>query len=80
MSPSSGELLSRPIDKGLLKIFFQDGHLDAASYCGAQIFEALGLGQEIIDRYFSGRRRASAVSIWRRLEEENLMRHRAGVS
>jgi len=25
-----------------------------SSYCGAQIFEALGLGAEVIDRCFTG--------------------------
>jgi glutamate synthase domain-containing protein 2/glutamate synthase domain-containing protein 1/glutamate synthase domain-containing protein 3 len=42
------------IDKGLLKIFSKMGISTLQSYCGAQIYEALGLGQEVIDRYFSG--------------------------
>ena len=32
------------------------------SYRGAQIFEAVGLDQDVIDEYFTGRRRASAAS------------------
>ena len=31
----------------------QDGHLDVQSYRGAQIFEAIGLTQDVIDKYFT---------------------------
>ena len=37
-----------------------------SSYCGAQIFEAVGLGQELVDRYFTGTPRGSAASASRR--------------
>nr|MCU0648606.1 glutamate synthase large subunit [Gemmatimonadaceae bacterium] len=42
------------IEKGLLKILAKMGISTLASYCGAQIFEALGLGREVIDRAFQG--------------------------
>ncbi len=40
--------------KGLLKIMSKMGVSTVSSYTGAQIFEALGLGQEVIDRAFAG--------------------------
>ena len=39
-------------DKGLLKIMSKMGIATLDSYCGAQIFEALGIGQELIDVAF----------------------------
>jgi glutamate synthase (ferredoxin) len=41
-------------EKGLLKILSKMGISTLSSYCGAQIFEALGLGLEVIDRCFTG--------------------------
>ena len=41
-------------DSGLLKIMSKMGISAVSSYHGAQIFEALGLGDEIIDRCFPG--------------------------
>jgi glutamate synthase (NADPH/NADH) large chain len=32
----------------------QDGHLTYQSYCGAQIFDAIGLSSAFIDKYFTG--------------------------
>src|SRR5260370_6480604 len=43
----------KAIDKGVLKVMSKMGISTAQSYCGAQIFEAIGLNQTIIDRYFS---------------------------
>ena len=40
--------------KGLLKIMSKMGVSTVSSYTGAQIFEALGLDQEVIDRAFAG--------------------------
>src|SRR5256714_10747965 len=41
-------------EKGLLKILSKMGISTLSSYCGAPIFEALGLGVEVIDRCFTG--------------------------
>ncbi|HVH68194.1 MAG TPA: glutamate synthase large subunit [Gemmatimonadales bacterium] len=41
-------------EKGLLKILSKMGISTLSSYCGAQTFEALGLGAEVIDRCFTG--------------------------
>ncbi|MBW3621508.1 MAG: glutamate synthase subunit alpha, partial [Actinobacteria bacterium] len=40
--------------KGVLKIMSKMGVSTVASYTGAQIFEAIGLSQELVDRYFTG--------------------------
>ena len=42
------------IDKGLLKVMSKMGISTLQSYQGAQIFEALGLSPELIERYFTG--------------------------
>ena len=40
--------------KGVLKVMSKMGVSTVASYTGAQIFEAIGLDQSVIDRYFTG--------------------------
>ncbi|HED13593.1 MAG TPA: glutamate synthase subunit alpha, partial [Gammaproteobacteria bacterium] len=44
----------RGINKGLLKVMSKMGISTYQSYCGSQIFEAIGLGKEFIDKYFTG--------------------------
>ncbi|RMH54635.1 MAG: glutamate synthase large subunit, partial [Candidatus Hydrogenedentota bacterium] len=44
----------KAIRKGLLKIMSKMGISTLLSYHGAQIFEALGISQELIDRHFTG--------------------------
>ncbi len=44
----------KAIGKGLMKTISKMGISTIQSYCGAQIFEAVGLQQELIDRYFTG--------------------------
>ena len=40
--------------KGVLKIMSKMGVSTVASYTGAQIFEAIGLGKPVVDAYFTG--------------------------
>ena len=42
------------LGKGVLKVMSKMGVSTVASYTGAQIFEAVGLGQGLVDRYFTG--------------------------
>ena len=42
------------IGKGLLKTLSKMGISTIPSYCGAQIFEAVGLAPELVDRHFTG--------------------------
>ncbi len=44
----------KAIEKGLLKILSKMGISTLRSYRSAQIFEAVGLNQEFVDRYFEG--------------------------
>ena len=43
----------KALNKGILKVMSKMGISTLASYCGAQIFEAIGLNQEFIDRFFT---------------------------
>ena len=65
----------KAINKGLLKIFSKMGISTVQSYCGAQIFEAIGLNHELVDRYFTGTpSRIEGIGI-REIGEETLRRH-----
>ena len=44
----------KSIDKGLLKVMSKMGISTYQSYCGAQIFEAVGLSEDFVARYFTG--------------------------
>jgi glutamate synthase (NADPH) large chain len=48
------ENFQKSIDKGLLKTFSKMGISTLQSYRGAQVFEAIGLNKELVDRYFTG--------------------------
>jgi glutamate synthase (NADPH/NADH) large chain len=45
---------AKAVNSGLLKIFSKMGISTLQSYQGAQIFEALGIQQDVIDKYFTG--------------------------
>ena len=40
--------------KGILKVMSKMGISTVASYTGSQVFEAIGLSRELVDRYFTG--------------------------
>ncbi len=44
----------KAINKGLMKVMSKMGISTYMSYCGAQIFEAIGLNRALIDKYFTG--------------------------
>ncbi len=46
--------LVKALGKGVLKVMSKMGVSTVASYTGAQIFEAVGLSQDVVDRYFTG--------------------------
>ncbi|HYV37202.1 MAG TPA: glutamate synthase large subunit, partial [Gemmataceae bacterium] len=43
----------KAVTKGVMKVMSKMGISTAQSYCGAQIFEAIGLNQDVIDQYFT---------------------------
>jgi glutamate synthase (NADPH) large chain len=46
--------LIKGLGKGVLKVMSKMGISTVASYTGAQTFEAIGLSQELVDKYFTG--------------------------
>lgn len=65
------------IGKGLLKVLSKMGISTLQSYQGAQIFEAIGLGPEVMDRCFKGTvSRISGIS-FDELAKEVMIRHKA---
>jgi glutamate synthase (NADPH) large chain len=46
--------LIKALGKGVLKVMSKMGVSTVASYTGAQIFEAIGLARDVVDRYFTG--------------------------
>ena len=44
----------KAVGKGLNKVMSKMGISTYMSYCGAQIFEAVGLGQDLVGKYFRG--------------------------
>ena len=68
----------KALNKGILKVMSKMGISTLQSYCGAQIFEAIGLSQEFIDRYFTHTTsRISGVGIDMIAEEVRLRHERA---
>jgi glutamate synthase (NADPH) large chain len=45
---------TKAVGKGLLKVFSKMGISTYMSYCGAQIFEAIGLNKSLVNKYFKG--------------------------
>ena len=81
---SSGHTLDRDeaeiavrkaIGKGLLKTISKMGISTIQSYCGAQIFEAVGLSRSLVDRHFTGTAsRIGGIGL-DVLAQETLIRH-----
>ena len=67
----------KAIDKGLLKTMSKMGISTMSSYIGAQIFEAVGLADEVIEEHFPGTvSRIGGIDV-ATIERETLMRHGA---
>jgi len=65
----------KALDKGILKIMSKMGISTIQSYRGAQIFEAVGLNQELIDGYFTWTPSRIAGIGLSEVEEESRRRH-----
>jgi glutamate synthase (NADPH/NADH) large chain/glutamate synthase (ferredoxin) len=67
----------KAIGKGLSKIMSKMGVSTYMSYCGAQLFEAIGLNSETIDKYFTGTpSRVEGIGVFE-IAEEGIRMHRA---
>ena len=67
---------TKAIGKGLLKVFSKMGISTLQSYCGAQIFEAVGLSTKLVAKYFSGTPTRIEGAGVIEIAEETLKRHR----
>ena len=68
----------KAIEKGLLKVLSKMGTSTLRSYRGSQIFEAVGLGQELIDTYFTGTEsRIGGIGLEQIAEEVHMLHRRA---
>jgi glutamate synthase (NADPH/NADH) large chain len=66
----------KALNKGILKVMSKMGISTIQSYCGAQIFEAVGLNREFVDRYFTWTpSRIGGVGL-DVIAEETIRRHR----
>ncbi|PKN69978.1 MAG: glutamate synthase large subunit [Deltaproteobacteria bacterium HGW-Deltaproteobacteria-12] len=65
----------KAVNKGLLKVLSKMGTSTLRSYRGAQIFEAVGLGKELIDRYFTATESRIGGIGTLEVEREVLMQH-----
>jgi len=72
---SSAEQYRGAAEKGLLKILSKMGISTLQSYVGAQIFEAIGLGQEVMDRCFTGTASIIGGIGFKEIAEDVLRRH-----
>ena len=68
--------LVKALGKGVLKVMSKMGVSTVASYTGAQIFEAVGLSHELVDRYFTGTTSKLGGVGLDVIAQEVLLRHR----
>ncbi len=73
--PEAHEHFFKATRKGLFKIISKMGISTVQSYCGAQIFEAVGLNEKFIDKYFTATpSRIGGIGI-ETVAEEAIRRH-----
>lgn len=65
----------KSIGKGLLKVMSKMGISTYQSYCGAQIFDAVGLRQEFVTKYFTGTHTKIEGVGLAEIAEETVRRH-----
>jgi glutamate synthase (NADPH) large chain len=67
----------KAIGKGLSKIMSKMGVSTYMSYCGAQLFEAIGLNSETVEKYFTGTAsRVEGIGVFE-IAEEAIRMHKA---
>ncbi|MGM7636126.1 glutamate synthase large subunit [Bacillus sp. Hm123] len=76
---SYAEAVEKYVDaatSGIVKVMSKMGISTIQSYRGAQIFEAIGIGQTVIDRYFTGTASQIGGISLETIAKETLLRHR----
>nr|AAC97376.1 glutamate synthase large subunit [Rhizobium etli CFN 42] len=67
----------KAVGKGILKVMSKMGISTYQSYCGAQIFDAIGLSSELVDKYFFGTATMIEGIGLEAIAEETVARHNA---
>jgi len=67
----------KAVGKGILKVMSKMGISTYQSYCGAQIFDAIGLSSDFIDAYFTGTATTIEGADLLAIAEETVRRHAA---
>src|SRR3954447_24013802 len=75
VGPEAQTRLRAAMEGGVLKIMSKMGISTVDSYRGAQIFEGIGLGQEVVDACFTGTPSVIGGSGWQERGEDALARH-----
>ncbi len=70
------EAYIKAIAKGIMKVMSKMGICTFQSYCGAQIFDAIGLNADFLDKYFTGTVSAIGGAGLQEIAEETVRRHR----
>jgi glutamate synthase (NADPH/NADH) large chain len=65
----------KAVGKGILKVMSKMGISTYQSYCGAQIFDAIGLSSELVDKYFFGTATTIEGIGLSEIAEETVTRH-----
>jgi glutamate synthase domain-containing protein 2/glutamate synthase domain-containing protein 1/glutamate synthase domain-containing protein 3 len=65
------------VKKGILKTMSKMGISTLRSYCGAQLFEAIGLNRDVVDKYFVGTSSRIAGVGLEEIAAETLERHQS---
>src|SRR5262252_7646785 len=65
----------KAIDKGILKVMSKMGISTYQSYCGAQIFDAVGLKSSFVRKYFTGTHTQVEGAGLNEIAEETMRRH-----
>ncbi|WP_377290915.1 glutamate synthase large subunit [Rhizobium sp. SG2393] len=67
----------KAVGKGILKVMSKMGISTYQSYCGAQIFDAIGLSSSLVDKYFFGTATTIEGIDLDQIAEETFARHQA---
>ena len=70
----------KAINKGMLKVMSKMGISTIQSYCGAQIFDAVGLNDDFINQFFKGTASSIGGAGFEEIAKETLRRHTAAFS
>ncbi len=73
--PQAAANYSKAVVKGVVKVLSKMGISTMQSYCGSQIFEAVGLEQSFVDKYFTGTPTRIGGIAMPEISREAAMRH-----